>query len=339
MLYEIPQIEHVNARSTEEAIYWLSRYGDKAKVIAGGTDLLSLIKDKINGPQMPIPEVLINIKTIPEMDRIDYSPGKGLSIGATTTLYDIESSNEIREKFGMLADAAHEVATNQIRNMGTIGGNLVQRPWCWYFRVPQFNCYKKGGPQCYAISGSHKYYFSMLGLGVCVMAHPSDTAPALMALGAEIVVAGESGRRRVPIDGFFLGPQEVFETVLKPNEIITEVFIPEQPPNTRGSFLKSRLRGTWDFALSSVAARLQITNGSYDDAKIILGGVAPFPFRVPLAEDALRGKRVDEEVISLAAAVAVKRAHPLAQNGYKVPLTQNLVKRALMSASGLEAEV
>lgn len=330
MLYELPPLEHLTASSVSEAVNWLSQYGSRAKVLAGGTDLLGLMKDKIVGPKMPLPEVLIDIKKIPGIDRIEYGQGKGLTIGAAATLRDIETSKTVLEKSPILAQAANSVATNQIRNMGTLGGNLCQRPWCWYFRVPQFDCYKKGGKQCFAITGNNKYYFSVLGLGICVMAHPSDTAPALISLGASAKIEGPRGSRVVPVERFFNGPRETFETVLKEDEILTEVFVPEQPKGTYGVYLKERPRGTWDFALASVAALTRLRDGICEEAKVILGGVAPFPLRAGKAEDALKGKPIGEDAAAKAGDLAVEGARPLSMNRYKIPLTRALVKRAVL---------
>lgn len=330
MLYELPPFEHLTARTVEDAVQWLDQYGNRAKIIAGGTDLLGLMKDRIKGPQMPMPEVLIDVKKIPGMSEIRYEEGKGLIIGAAATLASIESSRIILEKFPMLAQAANQVATNQIRNVGTLGGNLCQRPWCWYFRLPHFNCYKKGGSMCYAITGNNKYYFSILSLGICVMAHPSDTAPALIALDASAKIVGKNGTKTVPVERFFNDPREVFETVLKQDEILTEVYVPEQPPNTYGVYLKERPRGSWDFALASVASLTRISNGVCRDAKIVLGGVAPYPYRPVKAEDLLRGQRINADTAAKTGEAAVTGAHPLSMNRYKIPLTKTLVKRALL---------
>jgi xanthine dehydrogenase YagS FAD-binding subunit len=330
MLYEVPEIEYLTARSVKEAVSWLVQHGSEAKIIAGGTDLLGLMKDRIVGPQMPMPRVLIGIKRISGLDRIQYDDGNGLTIGAAATLASIETSKTVLQKFPILAQAAGSIAIRQIRNMGTIGGNLCQRPWCWYFRVPYFNCYKKGGSMCYAITGENKTYFSILGLGVCVMAHPSDMAPALISLGASVRIDGPSGRRMVPMEDFFNGPRDVFETVLRNDEILSEIYVPEQLEGTVGVYLKERPRGAWDFALASVAALLRIQESICVDAKIVLGGVAPFPYRAWEAENAIKGKAIGRDLAVRAGEIAVFWAHPLKMNRYKIPLTKALVKKALL---------
>ena len=208
MLDELPAFDHVDATSIAEAVSALAEHGARAQVLAGGTDLLGLMKDRISGPGMPVPDVLVNVKRIPELAGITELPDGGLRIGAATTLVDVERDPRVASRFPALAQAAGAVATAQIRAMGTVGGNLCQRPWCWYFRHPQFPCLKRGGRQCFALPGNNRTYFSVLGLGVCVMSHPSDLAPALMALDARVTVAGPAGRRAVPIDQFFRGPAE-----------------------------------------------------------------------------------------------------------------------------------
>ena len=221
-------------------------------VIAGGTDLLGLMKDRITGPKMPQPEVLVNIKTIPELKRITTQPNGDLRIGASVILQDLEECPTVVASFPMLVEAAASVATTQIRAMGTVGGNLCQRPWCWYFRHPQFVCYKRGGKQCFAIPGENSTYFSVLARGICVMSHPSDLAPALMALSARIGAAGPSGRREIPIEEFFQGPRSVPETKLEPGEISPGSMCPHRrlPYVLHSSNIGSARRGTSRFRKS-----------------------------------------------------------------------------------------
>lgn len=332
MLAELPALAHVDASSIDEAVDWLAQYGDRASVIAGGTDLLGLMKDRITGPQMTQPEVLVNIKSIPELAAITTRPNGDLRIGASVILEDLEKSQSVVGSFPILAEAAASVATSQIRAMGTVGGNLCQRPWCWYFRHPQFVCYKRGGKQCFAIPGENSTYFSVLARGICVMAHPSDLAPALMALSARIGIAGPSGRREIPIDDFFQGPRSVPETKLEPGEIITWVDVPAPTPSLRTAFLKHRVRKTWDFALSEVAVALRLRGAICEEARIVLGGVAPYPYRIVEAERMLAGCVPEETLIAEAVDIALKGAKGLTMNGYKVGLTKALVRRALTTA-------
>ena len=337
MLDELPPFDHVDAASLAEAMAALAAHGPRAQVLAGGTDLLGLMKDRIGGPGMPVPEVLVNVKRIPELHGIAGTADGGLRIGAAVTLADLERHADVTARFPALAQAAAAVATTQIRAMGTVGGNLCQRPWCWYFRHPQFPCLKRGGTQCFALPGSNRTYFGVLGLGVCVMSHPSDLAPALVALDARVVIAGASGPRTVPIEQFFRGPRSRTETVLEAGEILVAVEVPAPAPGARSLFLKHRVRGTWDFALSEVAVsatpRSAAAGGNgadrWHDVRVALGGVAPFPYRAMAAETVLDGHAPSEPLLREAAEAAVGRARPLSQNGYKIDLTRALVARAL----------
>jgi xanthine dehydrogenase YagS FAD-binding subunit len=331
LLYELPKFEHVDARSVEEAVSWLHKYSHKAKVIAGGTDLLGLMKDRVEGPKLKIPEVLVNIKTIPEMNRISYDEERGIRIGATVTLHQLETSEIINKKFNILSQAARQIGTTQLRSVSTIGGNLCQRPRCIYFRHPDFPCYEKGGTMCYAISGENRYDNSVTKYGICAMTHPSDMAPALMALNADASIANPNGEKQIPLQNFFLGPNNYTETVLKPDELITGVQVPEQRDGAQQLFLKYRVRRSQDFALSSVATVAQISVGICEDIRIALGGVAPFPYLARKAEEKVRGKRLNEETISQAAEASLEVAHPLRMNRYKISLTKALVRRALKS--------
>ena len=329
MLHELPEFEHVDARSVEEAVGWLGQYGDRAKILAGGTDLLGLMKDRITGPKMPLPDLLVNIKTIPGFDRIECPDTGGATIGPTTTLFEIETHPVLQTKYPGLVEAARSVATTSIRYVGTIGGNLCQRPWCWYFRHPDFVCFKRGGRQCFAIPGHNRTYFSILNLGVCVMSHPSDVAVALLALNARIAIASPRGHRTVAADQFFLGPRSVPETVLAPDELVLGIELDEPVPGSRSAYVKHRPRGTWDFALSAVGVSVTQQGGRCTEARLILGGVAPFPYRAKAAEEVLRDQHLDARTIERAAEAAVASSRPLLMNGYKVALTRALVGRAL----------
>lgn len=333
MLDELPLFEHVDAASLDEAVTALAEHGARAQVLAGGTDLLGLMKDRISGPGMPVPDVLVNVKRIPELGAIRETADGGLRIGAAVTLVDLERDPRVVARVPALPQAAASVATGQIRAMGTVGGNLCQRPWCWYFRHPQFPCLKRGGRQCFALPGSNRTYFSVLGLGVCVMSHPSDLAPALMALDARVEIVGPAGTRVVPIDRFYRGPKSLTETVLERAEILVAVEVPPPAPHAHSAFLKHRVRNTWDFALSEVALSVTPGAGRWDAVRIAMGGVAPFPYRATAAEAVLTGQAPTESLIREAAEAALGRARPLAQNGYKIDLTRALVTRALTAAA------
>lgn len=329
LLYELPNFEHRDVENVKEAVSWLHKYGEKARVIAGGTDLLGVMKDRVKGPQLRIPDVLINIKPIPEINKITYDEGAGLKVGAAVTLNRVETSDIIKQRFSVLSQAAGQVGTTQIRNMGTIGGNICQRPRCMYFRHPHFLCLKKGGPKCYATTGEHRYYYSILKNGKCVMAHPSDIAPALVALKANVVIAGYNGEKEMPLHDFFSPANNFTETVLKPDEFLTEFQVPNQKGKTYQLFLKHRIRHSSDFSLVSVAAVAQISDEICQDIKIVLGGIAPFPSVASKAEEMVKERRLNERLISEAAEASVERARPLPMNQYKVHLAKALVRRVL----------
>jgi xanthine dehydrogenase YagS FAD-binding subunit len=331
MLFELPSFEHINAQDIGEATFWLHKYGEKARVIAGATDLLSLMKDRIEGPELRNPEVLINIKTISEINRITYSEETGLRIGAAVTLNRLATSDVIKQKYDILLQTALQVGTTQIRNMGTMGGNLCQRPRCLYFRHPQFSCFKKGGAKCYAAAGEHRYYHSILKTGKCVMAHPSDMAPTLIALKANAIIVSLDGEKKVPLEEFFLDANHFTETILKSDELLKEIQIPTQNGITHQLFLKHRIRHSADFALSSAAIVAQISDGICKDIRIVLGGIAPLPYLASLAIEMIKGRRLDEKLISQAGEISVDGATPLPMNHYKVDLTKVLVRRLLTS--------
>lgn len=300
--------------------------------IAGGQDLLTTMKDYTSRPAR-----IVNLKNIPGLNKITLN-ARGLTIGALVTLTELEEHEGVRKSFPGLAEAAHSIATPQIRNLGTVGGNLCQRPRCWYFRLEEVICMKKGGSECYAASGENKYNAIIAG-GPSYIVHPSDLAPMLLALGARVTAVGATGRRVIPLDKFFTLPGEGDirrENVLQNNEIITEIFVPASPLATRSTYLKFKERESLDFALASVAAAVQLApNKTVRAARIVLGGVAPIPWRVPEAEKYLVGKALNAEVLAEAGKIALAEAKPLEKNAYKVPLTQTLVRRAVARAAGV----
>ena len=237
----------------------------------------------------------------------------------------------VQERTPLLAMAAGKIGTPQIRNMGTLGGNLCQRPRCWYYRN-NFPCYKHGGSTCFSAAGENDYHAILQG-GPSFIVHPSDAAPALVALGATARISNGSRERTVPMDKFFVTPREDVrrENILLPNEILTAIDIPGAPAGSRAIYIKEMVREVWDFALCSVAAMVTVKDGIVADARIVLGGVAPIPYRAAKAEAALTGKPLNEANAAAAGVAAVDGARPLAKNAYKVPLTQAVVKRALLS--------
>ncbi len=319
--------EHINVHTIEEALETLGQYKEKALLNAGGTDLIGRLKDDI----LPgYPEAIVNAKNIPDLDYI-REEGGFLKIGALAKLFDLAASLLIRERYGVLAQAANSVASPQIRNVATIGGNICQEVRCWYYRYPRhvggpIQCARKGSGPCLAVRGDNRYH-AIMGGKKCFAVCPSDTAVALAALDAGIVVAGPDGERSVkPVD--FYNPMA---NVLGHGEMVREITIPVKAAVDRQSFLKFTLRKPIDFAIVSVASVLTVEKGICTDARIILGAVAPGPVRAEAAEKVLIGNPVTEDCAERAAQAALTGAKPLNKNEYKIQIAKTLVKRAIMA--------
>jgi xanthine dehydrogenase YagS FAD-binding subunit len=326
--------ELYDATTVDQAVELLDKNGTKAKVLAGGSDLVTgVMKDWVHGPGMPYPEVLIDITTIPELTGINVS-GSGLNIGAATTLTDIVESEDIQKTWPVLSEAAFSVASPLIRNFGTLGGNLNQRPRCWFLRGENFPCYKKGGDFCFAVTGDNTYH-AIIGGELCYIVHPSDTATALLALNAKATIAGPSGQREVAFDDYFIGPREdvLRENILQANELMVSVQVPTPAANTKMAWTKLKDRQVYDFAVVSVAAAFTVEGGTWKDGRITLGGVSPVPYRAKVVEDALKGKDIKANVKQAAAAIrSVSR--PMSLNGYKVDRATTLIERTVLEALG-----
>ena len=314
-------------KSLAEACSMLAAAPDEAIPIAGGTDLLSEIRD---GTASPSTLVALDSITDAGLLGITETAAGGLRIGALTTIADIAAHDGIRRRYTALAQAAGGLATPQVRNLGTLGGNLNQRPRCWYYRHPLTVCLKRGGDRCYAVPGVGKY-LCVTGGDRCFIVHPSDTAVALAALGASVTIASNDGDRAIPIEDYFVGPDVDLtrENILQPGELLTDIVLPAPPDGQRSVYLKARERESGDFALVSVAAALTIANGAVAQASIVLGGVAPTPYRGNGTEEYLRGREVADVVPSEAGAFAIADPRPLPDNAYKVPMTANLTARAV----------
>lgn len=317
----LPPFAYAPVRSLDEAVDALATPG--ARLHAGGTDLLGCLRDGVFGA-----EKLVSLARVPGLAGIREIPGGGLALGAMTTLAEIAANPLVRERFAGLAAAADSAASPQLRHQGTLGGNLCQRPRCWYFRG-EFHCLKKGGDTCFAEGGENRYH-AIFGGGPCYIVHPSDTAPMLVALGAEATVAGPRGERRVALADFFRRPAEnvAAETALGAGEIVTEVSVPG-PASWTSSYRKVRERGAWDFALASVALAARLEGRRVVDARVVLGGVAPIPWRVPRAEQVLRGQELTPELARAAGAAAAEGAEPMDHNGYKVELVRGAVEASV----------
>jgi xanthine dehydrogenase YagS FAD-binding subunit len=294
--------------------------GGKAEIIAGGTDLIGRLKDNV----LPTsPANVINIKTIvPTLDYIKEEAGV-LKIGATARLADIAANKAVNQKYTALAQAASRVATPHVRDMGTIGGNLAQLHRCWYFRKPEnrFPCLRKGGTQCFAMMGDNRYHSIFGNVNKCIAVHPSDIAPALIALNAKVVTTA----RTIAAENFFDVKIPV-STVLAPGEIITEIQVPAPPAGAKSAFLKFAIRKSIDFPIVNCA--VLVGGGA---PRICLNAVAPKPYRATKAEAAIAGKPINEANAEAAGAAAVEDAKPLQATKYKVQIAKTLVKRALLA--------
>jgi len=319
---------HINARTIEEAVMALGRYGDRASIIAGGTDLLGKMKDAI----LPrYPEALIDIKSIPGLDFLKEERGV-LRIGALTRLEDIGKEPLIREKYTALAQAAGRTASPHLREMGTIAGNLCQDIRCWYYRNPnnRFPCLRKGGGRCYAIEGDNRYHSIMGGSveGGCYAVHPSDTAPALIALNAKI----KTSKRTLDAEDLFQ-VDVAKTTVLDSDEIVTEICVPEPKSGSRSAFIKFAIRKSIDFPIVNCAAMITSRKGVVVAARICLNAIAVKPYRTIKAEKMILKKRIDESLAEAAGSAALSDAKPMERNGYMVQIAKVLTKRVILACA------
>jgi len=320
--------EHADATTIADAISLLASNGSSVP-IAGGTDLLTQIKLGLIKPGR-----LVNLKTIPCLDLITVV-NNGLNIGALANLDTIANNSVVRGQYPALIKAIEVTASPQLRNSGTVGGNLAQGPRCWYYRG-QFQCWMKGGERCYARNGENSHH-AIFGNGRCNQVHPSDLAPVLIALGAEINIEGIRGRRTIPLSDLFQIPHEGSWqlTILDPGEIITMIHLPTPVSGIRSTYFKAMERKVWSFALASVAVQLVIEDGVIRNPVIVLGGVAPKPWRLPKSEESLRNQTINREVITAAAETAVEGAQPLNANHYKIPLVKGILTEVLSDILGL----
>ena len=321
----------VNARDARHATtlaQQVSADGRRASFAGGGSDLLALVKD-----QIVTPDVIILLTSIEGADQVGQSAA-GLSIGGLITLDALSRNDTVRGQYTVLAEAAEAVATPQIRNVGTLAGNVCQRPWCWYFRNG-FPCYKAGGNRCFSVAGENEFH-AIFGGGPSYIVHPSDTAPALMALGATFSISGPGGDRSLTAPEFFTSPRQnaAKENALAGDEVLMAVQIPAAKPGVRSTYKKLMDRAAWTHAVVSAAVVLEMDQDVVRSARVVLGGVAPIPWRLPAVEKVLTGQKITDAVLREAGEVAIAGARPLSQNAYKVPLTRNLVRRTVKELAG-----
>ena len=299
-----PKFSYTRPTTLDQALGVL---GDRPALIhGGGTDLLGCLREGILQA-----DTVLSLSAIENLVGISTTPDGGLRIGSMTTIAEVAASDMVATKYPALSQAAGEVASPQLRNQGTIGGNLCQKPRCWYYRG-HFDCLRKGGDKCFAYEGENQYH-CIFGGDMCYIVHPSDTAPALAALGAVCRVSGPSSSRSVPVESFHVPPTEdpQRETVLAPDEILTEIILPAPVQGMRSSYRKVRTRGAWDFALAGVALAIVFEGDTVRSARVFLSGAAPVPWRSKAAEEAIVGTTLDAATVEKAAAATVEGAEPL----------------------------
>ena len=313
---------NINPASLKEAVAALKQPG--AHVAGGGTDLLQLMKERIVAP-----DTLVHLRAIPNMDKVTETKS-GVTIGSQITLDALSRHPLIASKYKVLAEAAGSVGTPQIRNAGTLGGNINQRPWCWYYRNG-FKCLKNGGNICYSAAGENQFH-AIFGAGPSFIVHPSDTAVALVALGAKFKLVSPAGERTVAAADYFALPRvnAAKENVLATDEILSGIALPTASAKTQSTYHKVLDREAWTHAVVSAAIVLEMDKGVCKQARIVLGGVAPIPWRLDKVEAMLTGKKVTEALAREAAEAALHGARPLTKNKYKVPLTKAIVRRTLL---------
>ncbi len=325
----MPAFELFQPATVEDAVALLAEHGREAWALAGGLDSMDWFKDRIKRPR-----VVIDLGGIPDLTGIQER-GEGLDIGAMTSLSAVAADERVRSRFQLLADAASQVATPQIRNQGTLGGNVSQDTRCWYYRSG-WPCYRAGGNTCYASAPqAMNREHCILGASRCVAVNPSDTAPALVALDATMDVRNRRGTRTVAAEDYFVGPAIDITrmTALKPGDLLTSIRVPADWAGARFYFEKVRDRGSWDFALVTVAAAFRTAGGRIDQARVVVNGVAAYPVRLHDVERLVTGAPASEETAQAAGDLAVQGARPLKYNGYKLALMRNLVRRAVRSAA------
>jgi len=321
----MPAFELFQPASTADALDLLDRYGSDAWIFAGGLDSFDWLKDRIKRPRY-----VVDLGGVAELRGVRERDG-GVEIGAMTTLTEVVRNPIVRERYGILMDAAESAASPQIRNQGTLGGNVSQDTRCWYYRSG-WTCYRAGGNICYAdtptaINREH----AIFDANRCVAVNPSDTAPALIALDAQMVIRSSGRDRVVDAQNYFIGPSVDITrmTVLQPGELLTAIRIPATWAGAEFYFEKIRERQVWDFPLVNIAAALKVSDGRIRESRVVVNAVAARPMRLTAVEDAIAGKPRNEDTAAMAGDLAAQGARPLAHNGYKIPLVKNLVKRAI----------
>lgn len=321
---------YVNPANERDAVRALGSDRDKVMPLAGGQDLLARLKDYVAQPDR-----IVNVKTALDAT-VTPMPGGGLKIGAAMRLVDLAEHAQVAKLYPAISRAAIEVGTPQIRNQGTVGGNLNQRPRCWYFRNEEFVCFKKGGNQCFSPAGENQFH-AIFGNGPSFIVHPSSLAVPSVAYGATFRLAGPNGERMVSAADYFTMPtlkNVETENVLAPNELLTHVILPA-PGAVKSGHYEVRFKESHDWPIAFATVLLTMSGQTVSGARVVMGAVAPVPWRSEAAEAALVGKTITEETAAAAAAAALRDARPLSQNAYKIQVAKTAVKRAILNAAGI----
>jgi xanthine dehydrogenase YagS FAD-binding subunit len=322
------RFEWVDATSVDQA---LAAVTSDSVFKAGGIDLLDLMKDDISAPKR-----LVNIRNIQGLNEIREDE-QGLHIGPLATLTEIGENQTIKKKYTAISDAADRVATPQIRNMASVGGNLAQRPRCWYFRSEDFHCRKKGGRHCFAQDGENDYH-AIFNNRTCAIVHPSGIAIPLVALNAHLQITSPKGKREVALEEFFISPEQdvMRENILQPDELITAITVPAT--DARSSYYKQGEKESFDWPIADVAVALSMQGSRCSKASIVLGAAAPRPYRAKAAEAQLADSPINEDTARKAAQQAIAGATPLAKNSYKIQIFEVIIRRTILRAAGMNAE-
>jgi len=320
---------YVNPTNEKDAVAALSPELEKSMPIGGGQDLLARMKDYVTQPDR-----LVNVKSALE-STVTHSNG-GLKIGAALRMADLAEHAEVARMYPAISAAAIEVGTPQIRNQGTVGGNLNQRPRCWYFRNEEFVCFKKGGNTCFSIAGENQFH-AILGAGPSFIVHPSSLAVPMLAYGATFRIVGPKGERMVPASEYFTLPSKNLRTenVLAPDELLTHAILPG-PGAAKSGHYEVRYKTSHDWPIAFATVLLTMNGSTVQSARVVMGAVAPIPWRSPAAEQALAGKTINEETAAAAAEAALRDARPMSQNAYKIDVAKVAVKRAILRAAGIQ---
>ena len=313
-------------RTVDELAALLAETKEKTALMAGGTDLIDELKSGVAAP-----DLVVDLQTVAGLAGIGRDKD-GLRIGAMTTVVDLAKDPAVAQDYPGLKAAALSLASPQLRNVGTVGGNLCQRPRCWYYRDPQVMCRKKGGFNCFAYQGRNKYH-AIFGGGGCFIVYPSDLAPALISLGARVTIGSAKGDKAVPLEQFYTLPavDVLRENILEKGQFLKDVRVPAPKAGQKASYVKLKERGTWDFALVSAAVVGVVKGGAFSEIAVVMGGVAPVPWRLKKAEDVLRGKRPTEALVRQAADAALQDASSLRENAFKADLVFAALKEAVLA--------